>query len=44
MQVGSALGDADRVLAAYRRCRQALEELGVEPSETTTQLFDRLRR
>lgn len=44
MQVGSALGDADRVLAAYRRCRQALDELGVEPSETTTQLFERLRR
>jgi len=44
MQVGNAVGDADRVIAAFRRCREALEELGVQPSEATTSLFERLRR
>jgi DNA-binding SARP family transcriptional activator len=43
MMVASAVGDTDRVIAAYRRCEAALEELRTEPSDSTRQLLDRLR-
>lgn len=44
MRVGSAVGDEDRVITGFRRCHAALADLGVQPSEATQTLFDRLRR
>ena len=41
----AALGDVSSVAAVYRRCTEALEkELGVEPSDQTRALFERLTR
>jgi DNA-binding SARP family transcriptional activator len=44
MRIANATGDEDRVIAAYRRCEQALGELGAAPSSTTRQLLKTLRR
>jgi DNA-binding SARP family transcriptional activator len=44
MRVAGAVGDEDAVIAAYRRCQGALEELGVAPSDSTQQLLTALRR
>jgi len=44
MKIAGAVGNEDRVIAAYRRCERALGELGAEPSSSTRQLLDALRR
>jgi DNA-binding SARP family transcriptional activator len=44
MRLAGAVGDEDRVIAAYRRCEQALDRLGTTPSATTRRLLDALRR
>jgi DNA-binding SARP family transcriptional activator len=44
MQVAAALGDENGVLRAYKRCEQALAEIGTKPAPTTRQLLERLRR
>ena len=44
LRVAGMLGDDDAVIAAFHACRQALAELGTEPSRTTRDLLDRLRR
>lgn len=43
MRIANALGDEDRVIATFRRCRAALNELDLEPSDATQQLLDQLR-
>ncbi|WP_416972152.1 BTAD domain-containing putative transcriptional regulator [Streptomyces sp. 4F14] len=43
MKVASAVGDTDRVIAAYRGCATAMRELRADPSSATRALFDRLR-
>lgn len=43
MQALAMLGDADGVLAAFRRCHAALAEIGLEPSRTTVDLARALR-
>jgi DNA-binding SARP family transcriptional activator len=44
MRIANAIGDEDRVIAAYRRCELALSELGTCPSTSTRQLLETLRR
>ena len=44
MRIANAVGDEDRVIAAYRRCELTLAELGIAPSTSTRQLLDALRR
>jgi DNA-binding SARP family transcriptional activator len=44
MRIANAIGDEDRVIAAYRRCELTLSELGIAPSSSTRQLLDALRR
>jgi DNA-binding SARP family transcriptional activator len=44
MRIASATGNEDGVVASFRRCKQALNELGIMPSDSTQQLFQRLRR
>lgn len=44
MRLASSLGDADRVVATYRRCCDTLAELGMHPSKQTQGIFDELRR
>jgi DNA-binding SARP family transcriptional activator len=44
MRIANAIGDEDRVIAAYRRCEQTLNRLGTAPSPTTRQLLETLRR
>jgi DNA-binding SARP family transcriptional activator len=44
MRVANAVGDEDRVIAAYRRCTSALDALGAVPSDSTRQLLAQLRR
>jgi DNA-binding SARP family transcriptional activator len=44
MRVANAVGDEDRVIAAYRRCEHTLAELGIAPSTSTRQLLNTLRR
>ncbi len=45
MQAHAAMGDLSKIAAAYRRCVEALKtELGVEPSEQTRTLYERLSR
>jgi DNA-binding SARP family transcriptional activator len=44
MRIADALGDQDRVIAAYRACERALTELGTQPTATTVQLLKDLRR
>ncbi|GAB3349830.1 BTAD domain-containing putative transcriptional regulator [Modestobacter lapidis] len=44
MRIADALGDADRVITTFRRCRQALDELDLTPADSTQQLLDQLRR
>ncbi|MCU1607845.1 MAG: transcriptional activator domain protein [Modestobacter sp.] len=39
MKLAHALGDNDRVIAAFRACEQALAELGARPSTTTLALL-----
>jgi DNA-binding SARP family transcriptional activator len=44
MRLASARGDDQGVLRAYQRCEQVLAEVGAEPTATTRQLVDQLRR
>jgi DNA-binding SARP family transcriptional activator len=44
MRIANAIGDDDRVIAAYRRCEQTLSQLGIAPSSSTRQLLNALRR
>jgi DNA-binding SARP family transcriptional activator len=44
MRVGSAVGDEDRVITAFRQCQIALAELDATPSDSTRRLLDQLRR
>ncbi|MGZ4304353.1 MAG: BTAD domain-containing putative transcriptional regulator [Solirubrobacteraceae bacterium] len=44
MRIANAIGDEDRVIAAYRRCELMLGELGIAPSTSTRQLLNALRR
>jgi DNA-binding SARP family transcriptional activator len=44
MRIANAIGDDDRVIAAYRRCELTLGEIGIAPSTSTRQLLDALRR
>ena len=44
MRIANAIGDEDRVIAAYRRCELMLSELGTTPSPSTRQLLETLRR
>lgn len=44
MRIADALGDQDRVVAAFRACERALEELGTQPASTTVRLLQDLRR
>jgi DNA-binding SARP family transcriptional activator len=44
MRIANAIGDGDRVIAAYRRCERKLGELGTLPSTSTRQLLETLRR
>jgi DNA-binding SARP family transcriptional activator len=44
MRIANAIGDEDRVIAAYQRCERMLSQLGTAPSMTTRQLLDTLRR
>jgi DNA-binding SARP family transcriptional activator len=44
MPIANAIGDDDRVIAAYRRCERSLSELGTAPSSSTRQLLGALRR
>ncbi|MCU1670774.1 MAG: transcriptional activator domain protein [Blastococcus sp.] len=39
MRLAAALGDHDRVIAAYRRCEEALREIGAQPSGATAALL-----
>lgn len=43
MRIAGAIGDGDRVIAAYRRCESSLGELGIAPSNSTRQLLATLR-
>ena len=44
MRIGSAVGDEDRVISAFRQCQSALLELNATPSDSTRRLLDQLRR
>ena len=43
MSAHAAKGDMSKVVATYERCAKALKELGVEPSEQTRALYERLK-
>ncbi|MFB1298571.1 BTAD domain-containing putative transcriptional regulator [Mycobacterium sp. pW049] len=43
MKIAAAVGDTDRVIAAYRDCEKALGELPTTPSKATRELLARLR-
>jgi DNA-binding SARP family transcriptional activator len=43
MSIAAAVGDADGVLDAFRRCGAHLAEIGMEPSTTTRTHVERLR-
>lgn len=44
MRIANAVGNEDRVIASYQRCKSALDELGAAPSGSTQQLLEQLRR
>lgn len=44
MRIADALGNPDRVIAAYRACEHALAELGTQPAPSTVALLQDLRR
>ena len=44
MRLAGARGDDVGVLRTYQRCEQVLAEVGAEPTATTRQLVDQLRR
>jgi non-specific serine/threonine protein kinase len=43
MSAHAAKGDMSRVAAIYERCVKSLKEFGIEPSEQTRALYERLR-
>lgn len=44
MSIANARGDDDGVLARFRRCENALADIGLSPAPATRQLLNRLRR
>jgi ATP-dependent transcriptional regulator len=44
MRIANAIGDTDRIIAAYRACERALGQLGARPAASTRRLLDDLRR
>jgi hypothetical protein len=44
MRVVGALGDETEVIDSFRRCREALAELGANVAPATSALLDALRR
>ena len=44
MRLAGARGDDQAVLRSYRRCDRTLAEVGAEPSRTTRELVNQLRR
>ena len=44
MRLAAAMGDHDRVIAAYRSCVAALQEIGAQPSGATVSLLRDFRR
>jgi ATP/maltotriose-dependent transcriptional regulator MalT len=44
MRIAGAMGDDDRVIAAYRSCERVLAEVGTVPAAGTRQLLSNLRR
>jgi DNA-binding SARP family transcriptional activator len=40
MRIGDHLGDADRMISAFRRCRSALAEVGLKPTAATRRLLE----
>jgi DNA-binding SARP family transcriptional activator len=44
MRLAQALGDHDRVIAAYRSCERALHEIGATPAAATSALLRDSRR
>ena len=43
MSAHAAKGDMSKVAATYQRCVKSLKEFGVEPSEQTRELYERLK-
>ena len=43
MSAHAAKGNMSKVVAAYERCAKSLKEFGIEPSEQTRALYDRLK-
>lgn len=43
MKAHAAKGDMSKVAATYARCVKSLKEFGIEPSEQTRTLYDRIR-
>lgn len=43
MKAHAAKGDMSKVAATYERCVKSLEEFGIEPSEQTRALYERLK-
>lgn len=44
MRVADAVGDTDRIIAAYRGCKRALGQLDAKPAASTRRLLNDLRR
>jgi hypothetical protein len=44
MRVADAIGDPDRIIAAYRACERALARLDTRPPGSTRRLLTDLRR
>lgn len=44
MRIAGDLGQDDQVIAVYQQCRDALAEVPADPSRSTKQLLERLRR
>jgi DNA-binding SARP family transcriptional activator len=44
MRIAAAMGDDDRVISLYRRCRERLADLPTEPAASTQRLLAQLRR
>jgi hypothetical protein len=44
MRIANTLGDEKAVIQAFRDCERSLASVGVQPSRTTRELVDHLRR
>ena len=43
MRVAAAVGDRDGLISAYRECRAALADVGIEPCRETRELLEARR-